>query len=259
MLRDVPAAILRSLDALRSIDMGAASIAPETFEQAFNAFGPKIGVLYGLTEASWSCYQPPSWLDAPPDVRGARMKTVGRPLFGVDLMIAGEAGSAGPDEPGEILIRGAHIMQGYWKRPDLTAQVLKDGWFSTGDLGAIDEQGILSILGRIKEVIRTGGKSVQPNEVEAALCRHPGVEEASVVGIPDVEWGELVMALVVPAPGADVSESTLKEHCAALLSPHKRPKLIQMVPELPKSHYGKVLRGKVRELAVERSRKTTGA
>jgi acyl-CoA synthetase (AMP-forming)/AMP-acid ligase II len=249
---------LRALDALRSIDIGAASVPPETFEQALDAFGPKIGVLYGLTEASWSCYQPPSALDAPPDIRRTRMTSVGRPLFGCDVMIDGESGSAPTGQVGEILIRGAHVMMGYWKRPDLTAQVLKDDWFSTGDIGRFDNGGVLSIVGRIKEVIRTGGKSVQPNEVEAALSQHPGVEEVSVVGIPEREWGELIAAVVVPAAGANVDEQMLKEHCAALLSPHKRPKFIQIVGELPKSHYGKVQRAKVRTGATEHYSKRGG-
>jgi acyl-CoA synthetase (AMP-forming)/AMP-acid ligase II len=249
MLRDCPPSALGSLDALRSIDIGAASVPVETFAQALDAFGPKIGVLYGLTEASWSCYQPPSALDVPPDIRSARMRSVGRPLFGCDIMIAAESGPALPGQAGEILIRGAHVMKGYWNRPDLTAQVLKNGWFGTGDVGSIGSDGIVSVTGRIKEVIRTGGKSVQPNEVEAALCRHPGVAEASVVGLPDAEWGEVVTAVVVRAPGAPVSERALSEHCAALLSPHKRPKLIQIVRELPKSHYGKIQRSKVRAAA----------
>ena len=251
MLRDCPPAVLRALDSLRSIDIGAASVPLETFERAVDAFGPKIGVIYGLTEASWSCYQPPSALDAPPDVRRARMKTVGRPVFGCDVAIAAEAGPALPDQAGEILIRGAHVMKGYWNRPDLTAQVLKNGWFSTGDLGSIDRAGIVSVTGRLKEVIRSGGKSVEPNEVEIALQLHAGVEEASVVGIPDAEWGELVTAVVVAAPGFEISEGVLKEHCAALLSPHKRPKFFQIVRELPKSHYGKVQRSKVRVAAAE--------
>jgi acyl-CoA synthetase (AMP-forming)/AMP-acid ligase II len=251
VLRDCPPAALRSLSALRVIDIGAASVPPETFEQALDAFGPKIGVLYGLTEASWSCYQPPSVLDAAGDVRRARLKTVGRPVFGCDVIIAGEAGPALPGQAGEIWIRGAHVMKGYWKRPDLTARVLKNEWFSTGDLGVINKAGVVSIIGRIKEVIRTGGKSVQPNEVEAVLSRHPAVEEASVVGIPDIEWGELVTAVVVPAAGAEVNEQLLKDYCAASLSPHKRPKLILIVRELPKSHYGKVQRSKVRDAAAK--------
>jgi acyl-CoA synthetase (AMP-forming)/AMP-acid ligase II len=258
LLRDCPPATLRSLAALRSIDMGAASVPLDTFEQALDAFGPKIGVLYGLTEASWSCYQPPSALDVPADIRKARMTSVGRPVFGCDLMIAGEAGPAPPGQSGEILIRGAHVMQGYWKRSDLTAQVLKNDWFSTGDLGIVGEDGIVSIIGRIKEVIRTGGKSVQPNEVEEALRQYPGVEEASVVGIPDAEWGELVTAVVVSSPGAAVAESALKAHCTAVLSPHKRPKLIQIVAELPKSHYGKIQRGKVRDAAIAHYRNKSG-
>ncbi len=258
VLRDCPPSSLRALDALRSIDIGAASVPPETFEQALDAFGPKIGVLYGLTEASWSCYQPPSALDVPPEIRRIRMTSVGRPLFGCDVMIDGESGAAPAGQSGEILIRGAHVMMGYWKRPDLTAEVLKDDWFSTGDLGRFDHHGVLSIIGRIKEVIRTGGKSVQPNEVETALSQHPGIEEVSVVGIPEPEWGELVTAVVVPVAGAEISEHMLKEHCAALLSPHKRPKLIQIVGELPKSHYGKVQRAKVRAGATEHYSKRLG-
>jgi acyl-CoA synthetase (AMP-forming)/AMP-acid ligase II len=251
VLRDCPPSKLRSLSSLRAIDIGAASVPLETFEEALDAFGPKIGVLYGLTEASWSCYQPPSVLDAPQEIRRARMTSVGRPVFGCDLMIAGESGPATLGQSGEIWLRGAHVMRGYWKRPDLTAQVLKNDWFSTGDLGTIDNEGVVSIIGRIKEVIRTGGKSVQPDEVEAALRQHPGVEEASVVGIPDAEWGEMVTALVVAAPGALLDEQALKDHCARSLSAHKRPKLIQVVQELPKSHYGKIQRSKVRAAALD--------
>ncbi len=248
LLRDCRAEDLRALTALRSIDIGGAAVPPETFEQALDAFGPKIGVLYGLTEASWSCYQPPAAFDAPPAVRRARMTSVGRPVFGCDIMIA--SGSEA-DEPGEVLIRGAHVMQGYWQRPELTAAVLKNGWFSTGDLGVLDGEGVLRIVGRLKEVIRSGGKSVQPSEVEAALCRFPGVAEASVVGIPDTEWGELVAAAIVVAHGATVDEGELKRHCEAALSAHKRPKIVQIVGELPKSHYGKIQRGKVKAALIE--------
>ena len=253
LLRDCPPATLRSLEALRSIDIGAAAIPLETFEQALDALGPKIGVLYGLTEASWSCYQPPSALDAPQDVRRARMRSVGRPVFRCDVMIDTANGSKFPEQSGEILIRGAHVMRGYWKRPDLSAQVLKNDWFCTGDLGMIDQSGTVSIIGRIKEIIRTGGRSVLPDEIEAVLCQHPAVAEVSVVGIPDAEWGELVTAVIVPAPGVDISEQILKDHCAALLSPHKRPKSIQIVRELPKSHYGKIQRSKVRATAMGQS------
>jgi acyl-CoA synthetase (AMP-forming)/AMP-acid ligase II len=254
VMRECVPSALRSLGALRSIDIGAAAVPTDIFEQALDAFGPKIGVLYGLTEASWSCYQPPAALDAPPEVRRARIKSVGRPVFGCDVMIVGLDEAVPAGQTGEILVRGSHVMKGYWKRADLTAQVLKDGWFSTGDLGRLDNDGTLSVTGRIKEVIRSGGKSVQPNEVEDILCQHPGVAEVSVVGLPHTEWGEVVTALVVTTPGAEISELILKEHCAARLSPHKRPKHIQFVDELPKSHYGKIQRGKVRAVAAEHLR-----
>lgn len=256
VLRDCPPSQLRALTKLRSIDIGAASIPSETFEQAIDAFGPKIGVLYGLTEASWSCYQPPSMLEATPHIRKRLMQSVGRPVFGCDIVIAGDAGPVPYGQPGEILIRGPHVMKGYWKRPDLTAEVLKNDWFATGDLGIVNDDGIVAVIGRIKETIRTGGKTVLPNEVEATLCRHPGVAEASVVGIPDKEWGELVTALVVLAPGAGVSEADLKDHCTTSLSSHKRPKFIRIVTELPKSHYGKIQRGKVRDAATELYRRS---
>lgn len=236
LLRDVARAELASLDTLRAIDVGAAAIPPETFEAAVDALGPKIGVLYGLTEAPWSCYQGPEALAGTPAQRAARMRTAGRPVFGCDVRI----------EEGEIQIRGGHVMQGYWKRPEATAEALRDGWFHTGDRGSLDAAGILSVTGRIKEVIRTGGKSVQPEEVEQVLCQHPQVAEASVVGIPDAEWGEIVAAAVVPR-GTGLNPTALMAHCHALLSPHKRPKLIRLVDALPRSHYGKVQRAKVKE------------
>lgn len=239
LLRDVSASELASLEALRAIDVGAAAIPPETFAAALDALGPKIGVLYGLTEASWSCYQRPEDLvGADGKVQPARMRTAGRPVFGCDVRIAADTG--------EVHLRGAHVMQGYWKRPELTREVLREGWFHTGDQGKLDENGILSLTGRIKEVIRSGGKSVQPDEVERALCSHPGVAEAVVLGLPDAEWGEIVAAAVVAAPGAAVTPKLLMEHCQAQLSAHKRPKLIRLVEALPRSHYGKVQRAKVK-------------
>ncbi len=239
LLRQARKAELASLDALRAIDVGAAAIPPETFAEAVDALGPKIGVLYGLTEAPWSCYQPPGELVDPHGrPRTGRMRTAGRPVQGCEVRAAAETG--------EILVRGAHLMQGYWKRPALTQEVLHDGWFHTGDRGAVDGDGVLSVTGRIKETIRSGGKSVQPEEVERALCGYPGVAEAAVVGLPDAEWGEIVAAAVVLAPGAVVTAQSLHEYCQAELSPHKRPKLIRLVDDLPRSHYGKVQRAKVK-------------
>ncbi|TAK84786.1 MAG: long-chain fatty acid--CoA ligase [Betaproteobacteria bacterium] len=238
LLRETSAPELASLGHLRAIDVGGAGIAPEIFAKALDALGPKIGVLYGLTEASWSCYQSPAdLLGADGKVDPARLRSAGRPVFGCDVRIG---------DGGEVELRGAHVMHGYWKRPELTREVLREGWFRTGDEGRLDAAGFLSITGRIKEVIRSGGKSVQPEEVERALCAHAGVAEAAVVGLPDAEWGEIVAAAVVAAPGAQVTPALLMEHCRAQLSAHKRPKIIRLVETLPRSHYGKVQRAKVK-------------
>lgn len=235
-----------NLAALRCIDVGGAAIPADVFEEALFAFGPKIGVLYGLTEAPWSCYQPPLELAGAPDVRAARMRSIGRPLARCQIMIAGDHGAAPPGEAGEVLIRGAHVTQGYWNQPEITREVLRDGWFHSGDIGVLDAAGVLSIVGRLKDVIRSGAKTIQPREVEAALRNHPGVLEAAVIGLPDTEWGEVVAAAVVARPNADLSETLLLEHCRAVLAPHKRPKVIQLLDALPKSHYGKVQSGKLR-------------
>jgi acyl-CoA synthetase (AMP-forming)/AMP-acid ligase II len=248
LLRGADRNALERLHGLRAIDVGAAAIPPETFAELVAAIGPRIGVLYGLTEAPWSCYLPPVDVVGAGGVDPERMRRAGRPLFGCDLAIRGEGGDAAAGEEGEILLRGAHVMKGYWKRPDLTAAALRDGWLHTGDLGFLDESGRLCVTGRIKEVIRSGGKSVVPGEVEQALCSHPDVSEAAVLGVPDREWGERVVAVVVMAAGRALDEAALAAHCAQALSSHKRPRVIRAVDALPRSHYGKVQKGKLREL-----------
>ena len=110
-------------------------------------------------------------------------------------------------------MRSAYLMDGYFEDPAATAAALRDGWFHTGDLGELDAEGYLSIVGRLKDVIRTGGESVAPGEVEAALARPPGVAEVAVVGVPDPQWGEIVCAVVVPAPGAAPTLAELQQHC----------------------------------------------
>jgi len=238
------------LSALRSIDVGAAAIPPDTFEAAIEAFGPRLGILYGLTEASWSCYQPPAAL-ADPATREQAMRSVGRPLFGCEIRIERDGEPAPAGAEGEVLIRGAHVAAGYWRQPELTAQVFRDGWFRTGDLGILDAAGILRITGRLKEVIRSGGKSVLPDEVERALCAHPAVAEAAAAGLPDPEWGEIVGAAVVLNEGVTVSVEELMEHCRLSLSGFKKPRVIRFVAGIPKSHYGKIQRAKVRALLAD--------
>ncbi len=236
--------------ALRCIEVGAAGMSQALFERAVEVFGPVFSVIYGLTEAPWTCYRPPSACSevlADPDGTAG---LVGSPTKGAEVAIFDGPHRLADGRTGEVLIRGRHVMQGYWKRPELDATVLEGGWLRTGDLGSMDEQGRLRIRGRLKSVIRTGGKSVQPSEVEDVLIEHPAVREVAVVGVPDAEWGELVAAAVVVQDDSIVKKEDLVAFCRGRLSVHKRPKLILFVPALPRSHYGKVLVRKVQEVVM---------
>ncbi len=242
------------LSQLRAMDIGAAAIPPDLFERLLEAFGPRIGIIYGLTEAPWCCYQPPSAFAADAATRALRMRSVGRALFGVELVLRSPDGTAvaGGTE-GEVTLRGSHVTPGYWQRAEADAAAFRDGWFHTGDLGVIDGKGYLSITGRIKDLIRSGGKSVVPAEVEAALRAHTAVADAAVLGLPDAEWGEIVAAAVVLRPGADADEAQLIESCREHLSGFKKPRRIFFVTEIPRSHYGKMMRARLLQLITETS------
>ena len=141
-----------------------------------------------------------------------------------------------------MLIRGGNVMAGYWQDEAATQASLRDGWLHTGDIGQFDADGFLSIVGRLKEVIRSGASTIVPKEVEDVLLTHPAVAEVAVLGLPDAEWGEAVTAFVVARAGMAVSEHDLIEHCRARLASFKKPRAVRFVPSLPRSHYGKVLR-----------------
>jgi acyl-CoA synthetase (AMP-forming)/AMP-acid ligase II len=231
--------------ALRVMEIGAAAIPSDLFRRVLARFGPRVGIIYGLTEAPWSCYMPPAAFDCAPEEQVKRMCQVGRPLFGVEIAIRLPDGSlASAGEAGEVTLRGRHITPGYWQRPELTAAVIRDGWFHTGDLGVIDQDGYLAITGRIKELIRSGGKSVVPAEVEAAMRSHSAVMDVAVLGLPDKEWGEIVVAAVVvhPESRSETDEQQLIDWCRERLSGFKKPRRVYLMDEIPRSHYGKVLR-----------------
>jgi len=144
-----------------------------------------------------------------------------------------------------VLIRGGNVMAGYWHDDAATDAALRQGFLHTGDIGEFDKEGRLSIVGRIKEVIRSGASTVIPKEVEDVIARHPAVAEVAVVGLPDPEWGEAVTAFVVIRPGMTVSERELLEHGRRHLAGYKKPRAVRFVARLPRSHYGKVLRAQL--------------
>jgi malonyl-CoA/methylmalonyl-CoA synthetase len=183
---------------------------------------------YGLTETLMNVSNP---YDGP-----RRPGTVGLPLPGVEVAL--EEGS------GEILLRGPNVFGGYWRDAEATAAAFTaDGWFRSGDLGSLDEAGYLRIDGRRKELIITGGFNVYPRDVEEVLRGHPEVVDVAVVGVPDPEWGERVVACVVAAEGAsDAAAGTLLAWTADRLAPYKRPREVRFVDELPRNAMGKVIR-----------------
>ncbi len=234
----------RALDRLQAVYVGGSRIPPAMFERALDVLGPRIGVLYGLTEAPVTCYLPPQCLAAAGERRRELISSVGRVLPQYEVRISGsdETAAMGSRASGEVLIRGGHVMAGYWHDAAASAAALRAGALHTGDIGELDSAGNLSIIGRLKEVIRSGASTIVPTEVEDVIGLHPAVAEVAVIGLPDAEWGEVVTAFVVVRPGMAVSEHDLVEHCRARLAGYKKPRVVRFVASLPRSHYGKVLR-----------------
>jgi acyl-CoA synthetase (AMP-forming)/AMP-acid ligase II len=176
-----------------------------------------------------------------------KVGTVGRPMLGAELRILGEDGEPVADgEAGEIFARSPTLFAGYWQDAEATGQVIRDGWMRTGDIGRFDEDGFLILSGRAKEVIKSGGVTVIPNEVETALLNHESVKEAAVVGIPDENWGEAVHAFVVLHGGSDIPEAELLTYCRAHLPGYKTPKSVHFMADLPRTGIGKISRREVR-------------
>ncbi|MGB7687546.1 MAG: AMP-binding protein, partial [Pseudolabrys sp.] len=165
----------------------------------------------------------------------------------VEVRIGDEDGHELPaGEAGEILVRGAPVMLGYWRNPEATGKTIRDGWLWTGDVGSMDDDGFLTLKDRSKDVIISGGTNIYPREVEEALLLHPTVLEVSVVGRPSAEWGEDVVAFVVAKRGAKLDTSDLDRHCLEHIARFKRPKSYIVEKELPKNNYGKVLKTELR-------------
>jgi len=229
------------LPVFKSLDVGAAALTGEVLEGSCSLFSERIGVLYGMTEAPWSCYLSPAQMATVRAAGDSGEGVVGRPLFSAAIRI---------DQPdangvGEILLGGPQLMSGYWQLEGLSAKTLDNGWLRSGDLGRIGADGLLRVLGRCKDIIRSGGKSVQPGEVEQNLLSHPGVQDAHVFGLADLEWGEQVCAAVVLEGSQDLSAQQLMDHCRAGLSRYKVPRRIYFIDELPRSHYGKVQKNRL--------------
>jgi len=183
-----------------------------------------------------------------------RLASVGVAQTPVEVRVADPAGQPLPlGEVGEVLVRGDTVMAGYWRDAEASAAALRDGWLFTGDMGSLDEDGFLTLKDRSKDVIISGGSNIYPREVEEVLLLAPGVAEASVVGMHDAEWGEIVVAFVVPRPSRTLDAAALDALCLEHIARFKRPKRYEIVAALPKNNYGKVLKTALRDSLKEKS------
>jgi acyl-CoA synthetase (AMP-forming)/AMP-acid ligase II len=218
---------------LREADTGTSAVPIELVRALKERFpNTATRIYYGSTEAGAGTALPDADVLRKPGC-------VGPAAPGVDLRLSDE---------GEILLRSPFLFDGYFDDPEATAAALRDGWYHTGDLGELDEERHLQVVGRLSELIRTGGESVAPAEVEAVLATHPDVLEAAVIGVPDPSWGELVCAVVVPAPGATPRLDALQRHCEGTLAGFKKPRRLECVAALPRTAAtGQVQRALLRE------------
>jgi acyl-CoA synthetase (AMP-forming)/AMP-acid ligase II len=226
---------------LRTIVYGGGPMYVDSLKKAMAAFGPVFVQLYGQGEAPMTItgLRRRDHLDAPDAVLGS----VGYARSGVDVAVLGPDGApVAVGEIGEIVCRGDVVMSGYWQNPEATEAALQHGWLRTGDMGSFDAHGFLTLRDRSKDVVISGGSNIYPREVEEVLLEHPGVVEAGVVGAPDEEWGEVVVAFIVGAASA----ADLDAHLLERIARFKRPKRYEFVDELPKNSYGKVLKRELR-------------
>ena len=231
-----------NLSSLRNIGYGAAPMPVEVIKKAVSLFGPILTQNYGQTEAYMTITNLPKeeHLISGDEMSLRRLSSVGRPYTFVEVRVVDEEDrNVPPGQPGELIVRSEHVMQGYWKLPEETAKVLKDGWLYTGDVATLDEQGYIHLVDRKKDMIISGGFNIYPREVEEILYAHPAIVEAAVIGVQDQEWGEKVKALVVLKPGAKTDVNALIQYCKDRIG-FKAPRLIDFLPEIPKNATGKI-------------------
>ncbi len=240
---DEPGVDERDLSSVRLIIAGGAQL-PIPFVDRLERTFPSawLADAYGLTET----VSGDTFLDRAST--RTKLGSVGRPCVYLDLEVWGDDGRpVGPGERGEVVLRGPKVFAGYWRDPEATARAFEGGWFHTGDVGVVDDDGYLFIVDRLKDMIISGGENIAGSEVERVLDEHPDVLEVAVVGRPHERWGEVPVAFVVPRPGATPSADELVAHCRGQLARFKVPADVTFLDELPRNPSGKVLKRELRE------------
>jgi acyl-CoA synthetase (AMP-forming)/AMP-acid ligase II len=225
---------------LRWVMSGAAPV-PVTLIKAYEAMGIEIHQVYGLTE---SCG--PACLISP-DEALTHAGSTGKAFFHTEVRVVREDGSdCDPGEPGEVLVKGPHVMVGYWNRPEATAEAIRDGWLHTGDVAVMDADGFVTIMDRVKDMLISGGENVYPAEIENVLLSNPKVADAAVIGITSAKWGESPLAVVV-RKDESLTVDEVVEWCRGKLAPYKMVKAVEFVSEIPRNPSGKILKRVLRE------------
>lgn len=233
-----------NLRSVKTLYYGASPIPEETLKRAIGVFGCDFIQLYGMTETLGAITHLPPSEHTKDD---GRLLSCGKAMPHVDLKIVRPDGTAlPPGEVGEILIRTPSIMAGYWKKPEATDEVMKGGWYHSGDAGSLDDDGFLYVSDRIKDMIVSGAENIYPAEVESALAAHPAVAEVAVIGVPDDKWGEAVKAIVVRRAGEEASAADLIAFARERIAGYKLPKTVDFVETLPRNASGKILKRDLR-------------
>ncbi|MDI3326562.1 AMP-binding protein [Pontibacterium granulatum] len=249
-LVEYPDAQPADFENLDTIIYGGAPMYQTDLQRAHQVLGNKLVQIYGQGECPMNItvldrYQHAESLNG---LQLQRLASVGLPHFGIELkIVTADNAVADTGIAGEICVHGDAVMLGYWHNDQATSETLRDGWLYTGDIGYLDEQGFLYLTDRSKDVIISGGSNIYPREVEEVLLQHPDVREVSVIGIPDAEWGELVVAYVSPTPGTELNNDRLEQYCLEKMARFKRPKLYRFLDKLPKNSTGKILKTALRQ------------
>jgi long-chain acyl-CoA synthetase len=242
-------------DGLRTIVYGGGPMYLADIRDAIATMGQRFVQIYGQGESPMTITAlNREWHGRTDDPRYLeRLASVGPAQSVISVRITDADGTPLPaGETGEVEAKGAAVMLGYWNNPKATADALKDGWLRTGDVGRLDADGFLTLSDRSKDVIISGGTNIYPREVEEALLTHADVREVSAIGVPDPDWGEIVVACVVLEDGAAANDQVLDAHCLASIARFKRPKRYVYLPSLPKNNYGKVLKTELRRILMDR-------
>jgi fatty-acyl-CoA synthase len=236
-----PGFVTRDLSALRTVGAAGAPLPLPTLGTWLDR-GVTMQQAYGMTETSPGA----TVLDSADAER--KVGSAGKPVFFTDVRVLRPDGTeAAPGEVGEIVVQGPNVMAGYWNEPEQTAAVVRDGWYHSGDAGSLDDEGFLYVRDRYKDMIVSGGENVYPAEIESALLELDDVLEAAVIGVPDAHWGEVGLAVVVPAPGVVLDADDLRTRLRERLAAFKVPRYVELTDELPKTATGKVRKPDLRD------------